>query len=87
MESLNWLFPVVLLILTLVMIVVGVYLVLVLMEARRTLRRLNHTLDIAEARLNAVVGPLQSLGGLANGMSTGLKVFETFVGWLQRDRK
>lgn len=69
-------------ILTIILAVVGVQIVLVLSEAKRTLKKVNDTLDEAEAKINAIVSPLQNLGGLADGLQTGIKVFESFTGWL-----
>lgn len=85
MESLSLIFTIVLLILSVVMIAVGVYTILVLLEARRTLRKLNHAIDSFESKWAGVLQPLQNLGGLASGLGSGIKVFETFVGWLQRE--
>lgn len=87
MELLPIIFSVVLIILTVVVAVVGVQLFLVLLEIKRTLKKVNTTLDMAEEKFNAVVAPLQNLGGMASGLSAGFKVFESFVGWLQRNPK
>jgi uncharacterized protein YoxC len=80
-------FSVVLVILTVVLSVVGIQLVMVLAELRRTLQRVNNTIDIAESKLNSVVQPFQNLGGMASGLTTGFKVFESFVGWLNRNNE
>lgn len=80
-------FSVVLILLSIVLVVVGVQLVMVLQELRRTLHRVNAILDEAEAKIAMVFNPLQQLTGLTSGVSAGLKVFESLVGWLQRDRK
>lgn len=77
---------VVLVILTVVLSVVGVQLVIVLAEVRRTFAKLNAAIDTAEIKLNAIASPLQNLGGMASGLKTGIKVFETFVGWLSRNK-
>lgn len=69
-------------ILTIILSVVGVQIILVLTEVKRTLQKVNNTLDEAEAKINAIVSPLQNLGGLATGLQTGIKVFESFTGWL-----
>ena len=69
-------------VLTIILSVVGVQIILVLTEAKRTLHKINTTLDEAEAKINAIVSPLQNLGGLANGLQTGVKVFESFTNWL-----
>jgi hypothetical protein len=80
-------FSVVLILLTVVLTVVGVQLVMVLQEIRRTLNRVNTILDEAETKMAVVLNPLQQLSGLSSGFSSGLKIFESLVGWLQRDRK
>lgn len=87
MEILPIVFSVVLVVLAIVLSVVGVQIILVLIEVKRTLKKFNDTLDSAEAKLNAVVQPLQNLGGMAAGLNTGFKVFESFVGWLNRNKE
>jgi uncharacterized protein YoxC len=69
-------------ILTVILSVVGIQIILVLTEVKRTLQKVNNTLDEAEAKINAIISPLQNLGGLATGLQTGIKVFESFTGWL-----
>lgn len=86
MEYLPIVFVVILAILTIVLSVVGVQMVLVLNELKKTLQKVNTTLDFVEDTVSSVTQPLQGLGGIANGLSTGMKVFETFVGWLNRDK-
>jgi len=86
MDILPIVFSVIVIILTIVLSVVGVQLVLVLLEVRKTLKKLNGVLDTAEQKINAVVSPLQNLGGMASGLQTGFKVFESFVGWLHRNK-
>jgi len=77
---------IVLVVLAIVVAVVGVQVVLVLNEVRRTLHKVNQTVDLAEAKITAVVSPLQNLGGMASGLNTGFKMFEAFVGWLNRSK-
>jgi len=69
-------------ILTVILSVVGVQIILVMNEVKKTLTKVNATLDEAEAKINAIVSPLQHLGGLAGGLQTGIKVFESFTNWL-----
>lgn len=77
---------VVAIVLTIILSVVGVQIILVLSEVKKTLQKVNTTLDEAEAKINAIVSPLQNLGGLATGIQTGIKVFESFTGWLTSRR-
>jgi len=87
MEVLPIVFSVVLVILAIVLSVVGFQIIMVLIEVKRTLKKVNDTLDMAENKFNAVVQPLQNLGGMASGLNTGFKVFESFVGWLNRNKE
>lgn len=87
METLPLILTIVLIILAVVLIVVGVQLFLVLFEFRRTLRRVNETVDLVETRLVSVLAPFQSLGGAVSGMRAGFKVFELFVSWLNKNSK
>lgn len=87
MELLPVVLTTVLVILAVVLIVVGVQVILVLVEVKRTLKRVNTTLDMVEHKFESVIKPLQNLGGMASGLQTGFKVFETFVSWLGREKK
>jgi uncharacterized protein YoxC len=75
---------VVAIVLTIILSVVGVQIIMVLSEVKKTLNKVNTTLDDAEAKINSLISPLQNLGGLANGLQTGVKVFESFTGWLDK---
>lgn len=86
-EAVPIVLTIVLVIVAIVLAVVGVQVVLVLNEIRKTLTRVNDTLDTAEQRINAILTPLQNIGGMSQGLNTGFKVFEAFVGWLSRNNK
>ncbi|MBD3249956.1 MAG: hypothetical protein GF381_00050 [Candidatus Pacebacteria bacterium] len=73
-------------ILTVVLAVVGIQLILVLSEFKKTLGKINQTLEGAEKKFNHLVEPLANLGGIAAGLKTGVQVFEGFVGWLSRNK-
>lgn len=77
----------VLIVLALVLTIVGVQLFMTLMEFRRTLKRVNESVDMIETRLISLTAPFQSLGGAVAGMKTGFKVFELFVHWLNRNKE
>ena len=87
MELLPTIFAVVLIVITIVLSIVGFQLVMVLQEMKKTLTKINTTIDTAEAKFSAVIEPLQKLGGAAAGIKTGMKVFEIFVQWLNREKK
>ncbi len=86
-EILPVVFAVVVVIITIVLSVVGIQMIMVLAEVKRTLKKVNDTLDDAEEKFNQVLVPLQSIGGMASGLQTGFKVFETFVGWITRNKE
>lgn len=86
MEALPLILTTVLIVLALVLTVVGVQLFMTLLEFRKTLRRVNEAVDMAESRLVSITAPFQSLGGAVTGMRTGFKVFELFVHWLNRNK-
>ncbi len=85
MEYLPYIFAATLVILTIILSVVGIYMVLVLMQLRATLRKVNGTLDTVENKVEAIAAPLSNLGGAAVGMKTGMKMIELFIDWLHRD--
>ena len=86
MEIFSSVFLVVIMVVTIIFAVVGVQLFLVLIELKKTIHKFNAVLDNAESKINSVVSPLQNLGGMAGGLQTGFKVFESFVGWLHRNK-
>ncbi len=86
MEILPYIFAGVLVVLTIVMTVVGVQLVLVLLQMKKTLTKINSGLDVAGSTLSHIITPLQQLGATAQSVQTGFKVLETFTSWLQKNK-
>jgi uncharacterized protein YoxC len=86
MELVPTIFTVALVVLTIVLTIVGFQMVLVLLELKKTLRKVNEALETADKKIEAIVAPLQKMAGVATGLGTGIKVLEAFVGWLQRDK-
>lgn len=86
MESiLPIIFATVAVILTIVLSVVGIQIIMVLMEIKRILKKANDTIDQVESKFNAVIAPLENLGNIASGLKQGVKVFESFTGWLNKE--
>jgi hypothetical protein len=73
-------------VLTITLVVVGVYVVQVLQRMKYTLDRVNTTIDIAEEKIISLSAPFQSLSGVASNLGAGLRVFESFVGWMNRGK-
>ncbi len=86
-EILPIILTVMLSILTIMMVIVGVLAVQVLLQVKRTLSHINSTIDLAEDKLVSLVSPLHSLGGMASSMKTGMRVFESFLGWVNRNKR
>lgn len=86
MEALPLILTIVLILLAVILSVVGVQLFIVLLEFRRTLRKVNTAVEAAENKLISIAAPFQSLGGAVTGMRAGFKVFELFVQWLNRNK-
>ncbi len=86
MDIFQIIFSSVLVIITIVLAVVGIQVVFVLNEIRKTVNRFNTFIDTAEAKLDDVTQPLRQLGGMVSGVQSGLRIFDTFVQYLHRDR-
>jgi len=63
-------------ILSLVLLGVGIYLILVLKEVRRLLRKFNTTLTTADSQIQKVTAALQQLGSFTAAFQTGIKTVE-----------
>ncbi len=87
MDILSIILTVVAVVMVIVLTVVGVQVFLVMTDLRRTLQRLNHSMDGIEDRFHAITSPLQRLGGMMGGLTAGIKVFESFVSWLHRTKE
>ncbi|NCO12086.1 MAG: hypothetical protein COZ34_00955 [Candidatus Pacebacteria bacterium CG_4_10_14_3_um_filter_34_15] len=87
MDILPIVFAVVLVVLTIVLSVVGVQVIMVLVEIKRTLRKVNATLDVVEDKMHAITSPFQNLGGALSGIKTGMQFFEAFTVWLSKGKK
>ncbi|MGD9129442.1 MAG: hypothetical protein PVJ09_03080 [Candidatus Woesebacteria bacterium] len=85
-EILPIVFAVVLVIITIILSIVGIQIILVLIEVKRTLKKVNDTATGIENKFNQIIAPLQNLGGMASGLKTGFSLFESFVQWLNRNK-
>ncbi len=77
---------VILSILTILLVAVGVTIIQVLQKVKYTIDRLNITIDMAENKISNLTAPLQSISGIATSLGSGLKVFESFVGWMNKSK-
>ncbi len=73
-------------VLTSVLAAVGIQLFLVLKTFRQTVDVVNNIAEHAESSIKNIGKPLHNLAGIAAGVKTGVKVFEGFVGFLNRKK-
>lgn len=80
-------------VLTIVLTVVAVYLILFLAELRKSIKKINGTVDSANQILNTTQGkiegilnPFHSLSAFVSNFTAGLKVAEGFMGWMSKNR-
>jgi hypothetical protein len=87
MDYLPLVITILLAVLTVMLVVVGVLVVQVLLQVKKTINRVNTTIDLAEEKIVSIGSPLQSLTGMATSLGTGLKVFESFIGFLNKSKR
>jgi hypothetical protein len=74
-------------VLTIMMVIVGVIAIQVLLKIKKTLEHINSTIDLAEEKLVSLVSPLRSINGMASSLKSTMRVFESFLGWVNRNKK
>lgn len=78
MDPLAIILTVVAAILALVLVIVGVQVILVLQEVKRSLQRFNQMTSVIETTVTKTFAPLQQVGGMVSGLKTGFRLLETF---------
>lgn len=73
-------------ILTVLLVIVGVQVIMILKEVKHTLTHVNHTLDTADGIVSALSRPVNGLGDIVTGVRTGVRLTESFVSWLNRNK-
>ncbi len=66
-----------------ILIMVGIQLFLLLKETRVTMKNVDALVKNTDDKLNNLVMPIKTLGGLASGVAGGMKAFESFSTWLK----
>jgi len=85
-EYLSIFIVIILSLLTIILVAVGVVIIQVLQKVKYTIDRVNVTIDMAENKIANLTAPLQSITGIASSLGSGLKVFESFVGWMNKSK-
>lgn len=73
---------VVIAIITTLLVVVGIHVIQILREARKTIDKTNHSLDKINGILGGLHAPFNKQGGLIEGLKTGLNLAQAFAHWL-----
>lgn len=76
------LFTIIIMIVAIILVAVGIYLILVLHEARQSLKKVNHILDHAGSVIDIIdtkiARPASSLGGILVAIKEGMEVLRSF---------
>jgi len=76
------LFTIIIIIVAIILVAVGIYLILVLHEARQSLKKVNHILDHAGSVIDIIdtkiARPASSLGGILVAIKEGMEVLKSF---------
>ena len=83
MDPLVAVLVVVVVVLSILLLVVGIQVIIILKEFRKTLQHVNRSLDGADHMVQLIARPFGGLGDILAGLRTGMKVAESFVSWLK----
>jgi len=73
--------------LTILLTFIGVQVVYILREVRRAMEKVNKMLDDAGMVTESISRPIAGLGGMLDGLKSGLKVVETIGTFFTRKKK
>lgn len=78
---------VVITVLTILLAFIGVQIIYILRELRRTIEKVNKMLDDAGMITESIAHPIAGLGGMIDGLKSGIKAIETIGNFLTRKKK
>ena len=85
------LFTIVIIIVAIILVSVGIYLILVLHEARQSLKKVNHILNHVESVSDIIdtkiARPVSALGGILVAIKEGLEVLKSFKKNISNDKE
>ena len=83
------LFTIIVILVAIILIAVGVYLILVLHEARQSLKKTNHILDHVESVIEIIdtkiARPASSISGVLVAIKEGLEVLKSFRNSIRKE--
>ncbi len=75
---------IILAILTLNLVIVGIYVVMILKEFRETIKKMNGMLDTISIVTESVATPITNLSGLLGSVTSGMKFFNAITSFKKR---
>lgn len=73
--------------LTILLAFIGVQIIYILREVRRSIEKVNKMLDDAGMITESIAHPIAGLGGMIEGMKSGVKAIEVIGNFLTRKKK
>ena len=86
MDNLAFVASVSLVVIASIVVAVGIYLLLLLHELRKTIQMLNTSLESASSNLVQFIASIQHVGSYALSFQSGLKTLETLVQWVKEKK-
>ncbi|MCA9372687.1 hypothetical protein KC921_01145 [Candidatus Woesebacteria bacterium] len=83
MSELSFVAAVALVVMAGMVVVVGIYLVLLMAELRRTLRMVNETFSSAGTNFLQIISSIQNAGSYASTFQAGVKTLESVSQWIK----
>jgi hypothetical protein len=72
-------------VLTINLIIVGVYIILVLREFRETVRKANYVLDNVNGFTDAIVNPITTIAGIISGVTESVKAVKQISSLMEKE--
>jgi uncharacterized protein YoxC len=74
-------------ILTINLIIVGVYIILVLREFRQTVKKANYVLDNVNGFTDALTNPIATIAGIISGVTESVKAVKQISSLMDKENK
>lgn len=68
-------------VMTIMLGVVAIYVVLLIADLRKTIIKVNSTLDMADQKIENITAPIENIANMASYLQSGLKVFDMVTKW------
>lgn len=73
--------------LTVLLTFIGIQVVYILREVRKSIEKINKILDDAGVVSESIAQPISGLGGMIDGLKSGVKVIDMISGFLSKRKK